>query len=110
MHQGKFITFRSVPHAEFEALRRFGDYVFSPQWNILQRIEPNGHEYRIFDEEHEPFHWGPINKAFMAELHEYSLRRWREQQDANYSDAAPLDISVTPVADERSQPEPSAPT
>src|SRR5262245_55261369 len=100
-HKPKFFTMRCVPHAEFQALQRFPEYTLL-QDGILQHIEPDGFEFRVFDEEKEPFHYGPMTTAFMRELQEYI--RWQNANSgqAFNSDAAPLDISVTPVADERS--------
>jgi hypothetical protein len=110
LYKPKFFNMRYVPHSEFQALQRFPDYKLLID-GTLSRVEPGGFEYRVIDEtakRHFPI--GVLTTALQKELHEYYRQRWREKQNANYSNAAPLDISVTPVADERSQPEPPAPT
>jgi hypothetical protein len=111
---GKFFSMRYVPHSVFEALRRFPDHELLID-GTLRRVEPSGYEFRIIDETADRrFPLGVMTTALQKELHDYYRRSWQEraaEQNVNPDqaldlDAEPLDIFVTPVADERSQPEP----
>ena len=110
VYKAKYVSLRYVPHAIFQAMQRYPEYKVLTD-GTLSRVEPDGFEYRVIDETaNRHFPIGVLTLAWQKELQEYYRQRWREKQNANYSDAAPLDISFTSVADEPSQQEPPAPT
>jgi hypothetical protein len=108
---GKYFSMRSVPRSEFEALRRFPEYT---QLNdaILSRLEPDGHEFRVFDEDVDRFHIGPMTPALQNELIDYYRRHAAQTVNPDQVldlDAEPLDTPAArkqpPLAQEQSQKE-----
>jgi hypothetical protein len=130
VYQGKYISLRTVPRSEFEALRRFPDYTLL-QNGVLSQKEPDGYEYRVYDEEVDHFHYGPMTLALQRELQDVYARSWQEfataqnansgetsnssaefpndagfQDDAEFPNVSP--DRKLPLPDERSQEEPPA--